>query len=547
MSARPKPFAAASLALVLGLAACSGHGPGTGGPRAAAESPADRGGAVERGQQVTPGIAIGPNRSFARVTYRPAVKQVAESGFADTLAAVSPDGHVLVFHDAPADIRALKAGDVMLIKNQLVRKVLGAEDDGAETYIVTDRATIGDVVQDGEINIDAPLVFSSPPAAKLQPPRPPPDLLGLLIPSAYAQISPGQAAAQKAESQGTQKAATAALGCAVTSGWTVSQVQSTTAGNSLNYSLVLVKNLQGFIGKVGASGFINNFRFWSDLNVANGVIAGLRTGLNGITGKLHFDWEVAKGTPGSWNIEDPVKLPGLLSVPLAPLLGGLPLTLEMSSAILIHPALTGGNQIQTGGFTITVNGNMSGSVASGGAVPEGSSIDQTFQITNDSGLSAVAPDAMVIAYAAPRFELLFSAFGSFKLGSALKMVGGANSKPCSLTAIQYPAWQRYAGIAAKLADKYAPGLSGMVLNGISDVLKSKADVYAQLVSTEGVVHASTLSLVPCSKKWIEFSAQVGTAANIAGLTPDAKRSATVFSKKYSKADPPSNFCEKVGS
>jgi hypothetical protein len=81
---------------------------------------------------------------------------------------------------------------------------------------------------------------------------------------------------------------------------------------------------------------------------------------------------------------------------------------------------------------------------------------------------------------------------------------------------------------------------------VSNVLKSKADVYAQLVSTEGAVHAPTISMVPCSKKWIEFSAQVGTAADIAGMTPNAKRSTTVFSKKYSKADPPSNFCEKVG-
>jgi hypothetical protein len=55
------------------------------------------------------------------------------------------------------------------------------------------------------------------------------------------------------------------------------------------------------------------------------------------------------------------------------------------------------------------------------------------------------------------------------------------------------------------------------------------------------------AMVPCSKKWIEFSVQVGTAANIAGTTPDAKKSTTVYSKKYSRADPPSNFCGKVGS
>jgi hypothetical protein len=370
--------------------------------------------------------------------------------------------------------------------------------------------------------------------------RPPIDLLELFIRSAQAQISPGQAIAQKAEEEATKEAATSAVKGLIASGWTVSQWQSSTDGDALNYSLVLVKNMSGFVGKVAASGFINNFRFWSNLKVANGMIANIRAGLDHITGKLHFDWEVAKGTPGAWDTADPVKLPGAVSIPLAPLLEGLPLTLEVSSALLIHPALTGGNQIQGGGFTITLNGGMSSSIDSGGAVPGGSSIDQTFQITSDTGISAVAPDAMVIAYCAPRIELQFSPFGSFELGRALQKAADK--------------FESYAAKAAQLVSKYAPGLKEawekagtLGPNSISAVLKSSADVYAQLVSTEGVVHAPTISMVPCSKKWIEFSGQIGTAANIAGMTPNAKTSTTVFSKKYEKADPPSSFCEKVGS
>jgi hypothetical protein len=287
---------------------------------------------------------------------------------------------------------------------------------------------------------------------------------------------------------------------------------------------------------VGASGFLNNFRFWSNLHISSGIISEIHTGISHVTGKLHFDWEVAKQTPGSWNLADPVKLPGTLSVPLGPLLGGLPLSLEVSSAILIHPALTGGDQIQVGGFTVTVNGGLSGSVASGGAVAEGSSFDQTFQITNDAGLSAVAPNAMVIAYAAPRFELQLSPLGD--LGKTLSDL--------------VDNYGTYASTAETLLRKLLPAqvqqqLSDFkLLNSMSNVIKSSADVYAQLVSTEGVVHSPAISMVPCSKKWIEFSAQIGTAANIAGLTPDAKRTATVWQKKFSKADPPSNFCEKVG-
>jgi hypothetical protein len=525
---------------VLALAACSRHGAGSAGSGAPGSGPSF-GGSTQTKRQVARGIVIGPNKSFAKITYQPAVKFIDREGFRKSLVAMSPDGRVFVFHDAPADIHALKGGDVLLIKNEFARKVLGAADNGGDTYVVTDRAMIGDLVKEGEINIDAPLTFIRAPAAMLLPTRPAaPDLLGLLVPSAYAQASPEGVIAQKAQEEGTKEAVKQALTAILISGWTVTQYQAATDGDQLNYSLVLVKNISGFVGKVAASGFVNNFRFWSNMRVKSGMLATIRTGLDNLQGKLHFDWEVAKGTPGSWDLADPVKLPGAVSIPLAEFLEGLPVTLEISSAILIHPALTGGNQIQTGGFTITVSGGMSGSISSGGAVPEGSSIDQTFQITNDSGLSAVAPDAMVIAYAAPRFELQVALFGPFNWVETLQQA--------------VDNYEKYSGYASTLINQYSAGfketwekLQGPLLQQVSNVLKSNADVYAQLVSTEGVVHSPAISMVPCSKKWIEFSVQVGTAAQLFGLTPNAKASTTLYTKKYSKADPPSNFCEKVGT
>ena len=540
MRAHTWGFAVTGLVLALSLSACSRHDSGSGAAGQAANEPPATGGTTQGERRVAAGVSIGTNKSFAKVSYRPEVKTVEASGFTGTLVAVSPDGHTLVFHNAPADIRGLKAGDVMLIKNELARKVLGADEDGEETYVITDIAMIGDVVKDGEINVDAPLIFSSSKSTGLSRPGPAPSLLDFLVGNAYAQgiEDPGEPARQSDSSitQAYDQAKSAAK--MVTSGWTVTQLQAATEQNLLTYSVVLVKNVGGFIGKVAASGSISNFRFWSHLSVSSGIISSITVGMNQLGGKLHFDWEVAKGTPGSWNVADPVKLPGSLSVPLGPLLGGLPLTLEVSSAILIHPALTGGNQMQTGGFTITVNqgSGLHGSISSGGAVDEGSTIDQTFQITNDSGISAVAPDAMVIAYAAPRFELQLSPFGSFG-----KDLADAADK-----------FAKYADKVERFLAKHVPGAVADSWNGsalmktVSNVLKSKADVYAQLVSTEGAVHAPTITMVPCSKKWIEFSAQVGTAADIAGMTPNAKRSTTVFSKKYSKADPPSNFCEKVG-
>jgi hypothetical protein len=547
-------LALAALVLAAALPGCSRHGPGVGAKLP--EGPSF-GGSTQPQRQIASGVVLGENKSFAKVTYRPEVKTIAESAFVAALVAVSPDGHVLVFHDAPADIRALKAGDVLLIKNQLARKVLDAGAAGEETFVMTDRAKLGDVVAQGEINVDAPVIFSKGKIARAQPARPAPDVLGLLIGSAYAQEGknpgePGQSpssppnpeqTAQQEEAKQTAEDIEKGFKNAYKSEseWELTKFQVATTDSLLTFAVVLAKNVGGCIGMVAASGQISNFRFWSNINLSQGLISTLTIGLNQLGGKLHFDWQVAKGTPGPWDTADPVKLPGALTIPLGELLEGLPLDLEISSAILIHPALTGGDQIQTGGFTINVNqgSNLQGSVSSGGAVDQGSSIEQTFQITNDTGLSAVAPNAMVIAYAAPRFELQLNPFGTGELATELQEKSHDFAK--------------YAEEAAKVVENFSPAAAqvykgvSLLFKAINNVVKSNADVYAQLVSTEGVVHAPAISMVPCSKKWIGFQVDIGTAANIAGMTPNASRSTVVYQKKYSKADPPSNFCEKVGS
>jgi hypothetical protein len=536
-SARTRLTLWAVLSAALFLGACSHQGAGGGD----APDSVAAGGERNAGARAAtlPGVKIGSNKSFAKVTYKPAVKVIEESGFAKTLAGASKDGTGLVFHDAPADIRALKAGDVLLIKNQLARKVLATQTDGEDTYVATAKAMITDLVNEGQIHIDAPLVFSraaAPPSARAS--QGAPDLLSLLIPNAEAQSAEALVQKQMENSEYKDQLKTA-VQQAILANWSLTQFQYSASDGLLNFTLALAKNYQGFIGKVAASGFINNFDFWSDISVSRGLVNTIGAGLKNLSGKLHFDWEIAKQTPGGWGQEDLVKLPGALSVPLGTYLYGLPLSLEVSSALVIHPALTGGNEISTGGFTITLAGQMSTSISSGGAVDQGSSIDQTFQITNDSGLSAVAPNAMVIAYAAPRVELSIDAFGSYKeqLG---KLADTLTSKFAStLDAVQ-------AG-AAKVASSLAPGVdTGLNKIKAQNVLQSKADVYAQLVSTEGTVHSASITMVPCSKKWISFEGVVGTAADIAGLTPNAKRSAVVFQKRYDKADPPSNFCEKVG-
>jgi hypothetical protein len=252
-------------------------------------------------------------------------------------------------------------------------------------------------------------------------------------------------------------------------------------------------------------------------------------------GKIQFDWEIGKQTPGVWAKEDRVKLPGGISVPLAPFLGGMPLTLDVSAALLIHPALTGGNEFSKGGFTITWDGGGGGfSSASGGAVGsgQGSSINLTYQVTEDQNISPVAPNAMVISYCAPRIELRLDVLGPF--ASSLSTAGSMIDKAVGLLAKYLPQSVLSAAANSPLSKMTA-----------SNVLASNADVYVQFIATEGVTHSASVTLAPCSKQQIKFSGQGGISSQLFGLTDSAKKTTDLFTKEYTRWDPGSDFCKKV--
>jgi len=203
---------------------------------------------------------------------------------------------------------------------------------------------------------------------------------------------------------------------------------------------------------------------------------------------MHFLWEIGKGTPGVWAQEDKLSLPVGLSIPLGPALGGLPLSIGISAAFLIHPALTGGDEYSKGGFTIGWVGSHSGAAQSGDGT-EG----LTFAITDDQNISPIAPNAMVISFCAPRVELKLGLLGSYGGSTYLKVaaaeidviVDAIESK--LLPASVYQALQ-----ASPLGSVTA-----------TNILSSGADLYFQVIHTEGVTHSSNITVAPCSK--IELS------------------------------------------
>jgi hypothetical protein len=82
----------------------------------------------------------------------------------------------------------------------------------------------------------------------------------------------------------------------------------------------------------------------------------METAFKNLNGAMTIQWLVATESGGVRANESRIKLPGAIDTPLAPLVGGIPLNLEVSAAILIHPAITGGREYTKGQFKITYDG-----------------------------------------------------------------------------------------------------------------------------------------------------------------------------------------------
>jgi hypothetical protein len=494
---------------------------------------------VERFQTVrAEDVSLDNGHGFAHVTYKPTVKMFEDSEIRSSLMGIGSDGHGFVFQNASPGIRALKAGDVLMVKGEMAGKVLGTVSREDKTLVVIDQASLVDVVQGGEIHLDAPVQFHGHKrAACFKPGVLLNNLLSLVDTPVYAQ-SPENARADAARQKGAQDAAKNAAGGIYkffTDGWKVTKWEMTASDGQVNFALVMTKKKGGFVAMIGMKGWMGNFDFVTDLKL-NGSVSQIVSevgnmqiyqGIKNSKGSLEFDWEIGTDTPGIWVKEDRVKLPAGLSIPLAPLLGGLPLTLDVSSALLIHPALTGGSEYSQGGFTLAWGGDGKIETKSGGAVSGDSNIELTYDITSDANVSPVAPNGMVISFCAPRIELRLDFLGPF--ASKLAAAGSTMDSIVS-------------GLESLLPESVQGALSGVTASAI---LSSNADIFVEFIATEGVTHSSNQTPAPCSKQEVKFTGRGGVSAQLFGLTKGAERIKDLFTKTYTRWNPASDFCKGV--
>jgi hypothetical protein len=479
-----------------------------------------------------------PNDSYAHVSYKPNVTIVDKSTFDSCLEGIGSTGHGIVFKNAPANILALKAGDIFMVKGQFAAKILAAETTGDETVVVTDAAKLTDIIASGTLHLNTGINFHGPAISSVHPPAPPPaptkppfHFMDLLETPVYAQNGTGTPPGPNSFTPANQNPAPGVTSGSATShvtgavsdllsGWTVENFAVTPANNSAAISAKMTKSVGGFVAAVSLDGTVSNFQFAQNLNFPNINVSQITNGIKGMSGTMHFVWEIGKSDPGGYLIEDKIKLPAGITIPLAEMLDGLPLTLDISAALLIHPGLTGGNEYEKGGFTIGFGGDQSAE-------------SLTFQIDSDQSISPIAPAVMVIAFCVPRVELRLGLVGSYASDTTASITGKIDS------AIGYLVGKLPAGIQKALNDSPLGKMS------ITNALASNADLFVQVVHTQGVTHAANITLAPCSKVQIRVTGQWGGDATLFNLIPGASSTKDLYTKEFIRWNPGSDFCKSV--
>jgi hypothetical protein len=473
---------------------------------------------------------------YAHVTYRSNVRTMEADEGKRALIGISSNGASLLFDSSNPTARSLHAGDVLMIKGLMARMVIGAETTPDGVVVLTQHALLTDVVQDGEIKIQAPVRFGATRAALEPPLAPLPTWLDLVATPAYAQ-SPAGVMAQNAEAKGTMDAYGNMVKGAfnsVVSGWDTT-FKATPSEGQTDLNITLKRDVGGFAALITGKGYISNFQFDSLINIKQSVLENMDTSFTNLNGRMNFDWQIAKDSAGVMAEESKIKLPGAIHVPLSEFLEGLPLYLEVSGAILIHPAITGGKEITKGQFQITYDGSQHFTVKSG-TVNANGNMSGDIQLTDHQEISPTAPLGMVVAFAAPRVELTLG-LNKIYDASDIKKAADYVDKIADIVAKHLLNPQQYANYQQ----------NGLHLGNVfKNALSTDGAAYFQMVGTSASSYTGMSAIAPCARFDLILVAQVGASAEAWGQSVGTV-SKDIFKKSMTRVDPPGmKLCENIG-
>jgi hypothetical protein len=510
-------------------------------------------------------------QASGQITYKPEVQVMETIAALESLKGQTHGGRGFLFDSKYAPAKALKAGDVLLIKGLLARKVIAAGETPDGIVVVTQNASITEVLKTGHIAMHSSMHFK--PAAQhaenlqLHPdPQRWLEWLQTLIPvqSAKADIV-GDGSIKLGGQDPLQMAdhdVNAELHPASMTGQEISRTlddikesaespyvkpfigtlqdwevkwSATPADGKLNLNLEMTKNLNGLIAKITGTGYIADFEFDNDMNIDSNsagsappksFLAKAEGQFKNVNGAMNFNWEIGKDTPGGESGAQSIKLPGAISQSLAPLLDGLPLTLQVSAAIVTHPMMTSGKQYSQGAFRVTYDGYQHFKMQGGSMTADGA-MDGETSADVPRNLSAVAPFGIVIGFSAPQIDLVFGGDGMIQSEDIMKAAAYTDTivDAAAKKLLSADAYQAYKDSDFSITD------------AAKKFNETNATLSMRIVTTSTMTEGGASQITPCSKSHIDFGVYVGASANAMGLAAGST-SKQVMNKSYEHINPP---------
>ena len=434
--------------------------------------------------------------SVTGLKYAPTVAVMEHGEGLAALKEISTNGSLLLFAGHNSTIAALQPGSVLLIKGLLAKKVLAVAEDGGDIGVLTEPASITDVVQEGHLTYDYPVRFApggvintalAPDAGKEND-----RLAGAFVQTAYAASPPDASEAPSAALTKTFDV----------KGWSV-EVTATPGTDKVNLKVKASRAGNGFKATVIGDGYLQNFDAGGDLTVEHGKVEQLQMINRKLNGTMNFTWSVKLDVADRPFQSVKIDIPVMVNIPLAPMLGGLPFFLVIDGAVLIKPGFGAAEEISYGEFRITYDGTQRFKIHEGTVDPEGN-VSGTIELMKWDNYSKVAPVGLVVAFAAPKIELTFG------ISKALKTLSDFD-KPAEKADKMFDMLGRKV-FGNDAMDK----LKDVNVEKALDVIKgNEASASFELITSSGT-SAGVLAWGPCQQTDIYISASVAANAKIMG-------------------------------
>jgi hypothetical protein len=412
-----------------------------------------------------------------------------------TLRSASKNGSVLVFAPSP-EIGKLQAGSVLLIRGLAIRSVLAVTPIQGNIAVLTAPAAVGDAVRDAKIHLEYSPAFSN--ADSRQPAGVPPG-----APTSYFASALSILQHQFAEVVHAQTTLTEVTGNV--KGWDV-KLKATQVTDRVNLQLSVKKVEAGIHAQLSGDGYLHNFDTSSDIEIHDSMLSDFRWSNKNLNGVMNLQWEIAKDKPGAWAEEDQIPLQeSPAEFPFV--IGGLPMTLSVTAALLVHPGMTQANQLSEGHFRIEYNGYQRFGLRAGN-IEEDGSIHGDIKILDTRALSPAAGHAIVVALAAPRIELKVGLSSAWKV---LTRLVPSDLAELAVQAFLSNAYVQQAMRSPQLAAQIQQAL-GIVKQAVETTMKTDAAAHLDFITSASILDSGPMAIVPCQRAQAIITVKVGANA-----------------------------------